>query len=164
MAFLSLWQFWAVLAIVLLIGEIASPGFVLGCFALACVPPLALGLVWPSLAGASLDGRLALAVFALSSLAGLWLIRPSVVRHLYGAKERKSDVDGMVGSLGVVVKAIPSGETGGGYVKLRGSQWWAFHVDGRSVPEGTEVEVVRVSGAKVMVRESGRASEEDERR
>lgn len=158
MEFLATWQFWIVAAIVLVMGEIASPGFVLGCVALACVPPACLGFFWPIVSSSWLDERVSLVVFALSALLGLFFIRPSVVRHLYSAEERRSDVDGMVGIRGIVVKAIPEGETGGGYVRVRGTEWWAFHVDGDAVAPGMEVEIVEVRGARVMVRLVGEDS------
>ncbi len=151
MAFLATWQFWGILCIVLLLGEIASPGFVLGCVAIACIPPLLVGALWSPEMPFPLDGRITLAVFGVSALLGLLFIRPSVVKHLYGKGQRRSDVEGMVGSKALVVKEIPEGQTGGGYVKVRGSQWWAFSVDGKPVPVGTEVEILEVKGAKVIV-------------
>lgn len=151
MEFLATWQFWGAFCILLLIGEIASPGFVLGCVAVACVPPLLMGAFWTSDMPFSLDGRISLGVFGLSALLGLVFIRPSVVKHLYGKGQRSSDVEGMIGTKGLVIKEIPQGETGGGYVKIRGSQWWAFHVEGKRVPVGVEVEIVEVTGAKIIV-------------
>ncbi len=151
MEFLATWQFWGMLCIVLLLGEIASPGFVLGCVAIACIPPLLMCAFWSPSMPFPLDGRISLALFGASALLGLLFIRPSVVKHLYGKGQRRSDVEGMIGSKAMVIKEIPEGQTGGGYVKVRGSQWWAFHVDGKPVPVGAEVEIVDVKGAKVIV-------------
>ncbi len=153
MAFATGWQFWTLLAILLLLGEIVSPGFVLGCFALGCFPPLILSFVWPRLFQVTMNGKVTMVLFALSSVLGLWLLRPSLVRRLYGQSHRKSDVDAMEGARAMVTVAIPSGSQGG-YVKVRGTEWWAFHQDGDPVPVGREVEIVRISGAKVIVRDT----------
>ena len=55
-------------------------------------------------------------------------------------KERKSNVDALIGRQGKVIETIPQGECG--YVKIDGDEWRSVSADGQEIPAGTTVQVV----------------------
>lgn len=161
MSFLQpqVWQLWAVAAVLLLVGEVLTPGFVLACFAIACVPPAIMTLF------GSFGWQTQMAVFAASSLAVFFFLRPVILRYFSSRESRvPSNAEALIGQVGVVVKTIPAGGTEGGYVRVAGKEWWAFEPEGREIPEGTRVEVLRVRGASIEVKVRGEAASQDGQR
>ena len=69
------------------------------------------------------------------------LLRPKIV---------KTNVDGVIGSVGLVTEDVDNLE-GKGQVKLGGMYWSARSESGESIPVGTQIEVYRVEGVKVFV-------------
>ncbi len=99
---LAPWQVWTLAALLLFIGEILTPGFVLACFALACLVPACRHLVHP------LGFQAQMGLFALSSLAVYVLLRPAVVRYLSSRESRiPSNAESLIGAAGRVVKEVP---------------------------------------------------------
>lgn len=137
------WMIW--LAIALLFGVIEM---------------LTLDLIFAMLGGGALfavivsgvGGKIWLQVvaFAIASLLLLVLLRPWGLRHLF----RKGPLvptgsDALVGQAAVVVSRELS--PAGGRVKLSGEVWSARTENGESLPEGSEVTVVRIDGATAIV-------------
>ncbi len=142
----EVWQIWAIAAVLLLVGEVLTPGFVLACFALACVPPALMTFF------GAFGLQVQLAVFAASALAVFFSLRPLVLRYLSSREsETPSNADALVGQLGIVIRTIPAGGTEGGYVKVAGKEWWAFEPEGREIPQGKRVVVLKVRGASIEV-------------
>ncbi|QTX31788.1 NfeD family protein [Aminithiophilus ramosus] len=150
---LAPWQVWTLAALLLFIGEILTPGFVLACFALACLVPAAVTLFTP------LGFQAQMGLFALSSLAVYVLLRPAVVRYLSSRESRiPSNAEALIGAAGRVVKEVPA-DGSGGYVKVAGKEWWAFHPQGKALSVGTAVVVTAVGGARIEVRSKAEAEE-----
>lgn len=144
---LQVWQIWAVVGVFLLIGEVLTPGFVLACFAIACIPPALMTYF------GEFGFQVQMGVFAVSAVAVFFSLRPVVLRYLSSRESRMpSNAEALIGQVGVVVKTIPSDGTSGGYVKVAGKEWWAFDPEGREIPEGTRVVVLKVRGASIEVR------------
>jgi len=112
-------------------------------------------------AGAIITGFLAFAgvlcfnwllvVFAVVSVVLFVVSRPLAHRILTKTTEVKTNVDAMVGRVGVVTSAI-RGTSKPGYVKLAGDEWRSFPSDGAPIPEEAEVVIERVEGATLFVK------------
>lgn len=104
-----------------------------------------------ALVAASLGGELWLqiTVFVVISAAMLLALRP-VSQKLLRPKITKTNVDGVVGSTGLVTEDVDNLE-GKGQVKLGGMYWTARSQSGESIPVGTQIEVCRVEGVKAFV-------------
>ena len=71
---------------------------------------------------------------------------------MFGLKigRTKTNVEGMIGQVGVVIKEMEAFKTG--QIKVKGQIWTAKEIEGRSLSEGTKVEVMEVEGVKLIVR------------
>lgn len=146
---LAMWQIWVVAAIILLIGEVLTPGFVLACFALACIPPAIIAL------RSAFSFQIQLAAFAVSAVLVFFFLRPAMLRFFSSRESRRpSNADALIGQVGIVVRELPADGVSGGYVKVDGKEWWAFLESGQvneDLPVGTHVRILSVGGASIIV-------------
>jgi len=141
------WILWLVLGVGLIIAEIFTLGFVLfwfglGALAAAFVGYLGLGFGWQFLA------------FAIVSIALTAMSRTIFAKYLpHGeGNAMKSGVDSLPGKVGTVT-AASKGALNEGAVKVVGSTWTAYPLDGElGLVEGEKVEVVEVKGSSIYVR------------
>jgi len=141
---MSLALFWVLLALVLLIGEVFTVGFVLGALALA-----AFAAALSAWTGAAL--WLQILVFALASALLSALARPLSLRFLHprGAAVQ-TNTAALVGAEAMVTEPIdPLASTG--RVKVRGDHWRAVPENGLPIAPGTRVLVTEVEGATLRV-------------
>jgi len=142
-----LWVLWLILGIGLIIAEIFTLGFVLfwfgvGALAAALVGYLGLGLGWQFL------------VFAVVSTILTVMSRTIFLHYLPGGETNliKTGVDSLPGQIGTVTDAS-QGALREGAVKVFGSVWTAFPIDGEAeLTAGEKVEVVEVRGSSIYVR------------
>lgn len=130
---LHLWQMWAILAVVCLILELTAGDFFILCFSI--------GAAFACLADA-LGGSFVvqLVVFAASTLASLFFVRPFAVRFLHkNEPKRASNADALLGRKGRVVETIKANSFG--RVKIDGDIWKAVTNETNDIPEGTNVRV-----------------------
>ena len=134
---------WFVALVVFLIIEAACPihlvsvWFAAGALA-ALVTQVLGGALW-----------LQILLFSLVScglLACLW----PVTRKLLNLKLTKTNIDALIGTLGIVTEAIDNVESHG-QVKLGAMFWSARSTDGTPIPAGTHVRVDSIEGVKVLV-------------
>ncbi|MBP2478280.1 membrane protein implicated in regulation of membrane protease activity [Crossiella equi] len=133
---------WLVAGVLLLAAEMLSGDFVLlmiGGAALAAAGASSVfGLVWVDVA-----------VFAVSSVVLLALVRPAVKRRMLEGTHHKTNVEALVSSKAVVVSTV---DAHSGQVKLGGEIWSARAYDETQVIEvGTSVTVMSISGATAVV-------------
>jgi membrane protein implicated in regulation of membrane protease activity len=139
------WAVWIVLAAVLAVGEILTPGlFVLGPIGVAAgVGALVAALgapVW-----------LQIVVFGAASAAGVAVLRPIARRHLHVPAAIRTGTAALVGTKGMVVERV---DAHGGRVKIGGEIWSARAFDDAAViAAGTQVDVVKIEGATALVYE-----------
>ncbi|MDD7462738.1 MAG: NfeD family protein [Prevotellaceae bacterium] len=134
--FFDLWILWLIVSLLCLIIELLSGTLYILCLAIgsliACLSSfLGIPFEWQIL------------VFALASLASVFLIRPLALSFLHrGEDKRKSNVDALIGKQGVVIETIE--QDGSGYIKVDGDEWKAVSIDGLDIPKGTKVQIVRM--------------------
>ena len=134
---------WLVILAVMIVLEIFSLGlttiwFGIGAIGAAIVSWMGYG-IWVQLI-----------VFAVLSVIAMAVFRPLAVKYLNKDKE-KTNIDGVVGEVGVVTKEI-NNEMAAGEVQLNGMSWTARSQDGRVIPEAERVTVVSVQGVKLIVK------------
>ena len=85
-------------------------------------------------------------VVSCALLAALWPLS----RKFLNAKVEKTNVDSVIGSVGIVTAAIDNVEAAG-QVKLGAMYWTARSTDGQPIAEGRRVRVDKIEGGKVFV-------------
>ncbi len=141
------WIFWLVLGVVLIIAEVFTLGFVLFWFGIGAIAASFIGL----LGGGFL---LQFLVFAIVSIALTAMSRTIFAKYLSHRDEDalKMGVDSLPGQIGTVTIGS-QGALKEGAVKVYGSTWTAFPIDGETaLAEGEKVEVVSVKGSSIYVR------------
>lgn len=133
---------WLIAAVVLLIIELSAGNFVVICFSLG-----ALSAFLASLFGFSLAVQLI--VFALSSIASIFFLRPLAVEYFHKGGERKSNAEAMLGRIGKVVEPLEA--NGFGRIALDGDVWKAQTADGKAVENGVPVKIVDRKSTIVIV-------------
>ncbi|MCX6145562.1 MAG: NfeD family protein [Ignavibacteriales bacterium] len=133
---------WAIVGIVLIIIELMSLTFV---FAFFGVGALIVSLTtW---AGITPGISSQLAVFAVSSLFMLFVLRKTAKKLFFGSHDIPPDYKGQKVK---VVKAIPVG--GEGAISYRGSVWIAFSESAEPILDGSTVEIVSLDGIRAKVK------------
>jgi inner membrane protein len=133
---------WAIIGIVLVIIELMSLTFV---FAFFGVGALIVSLTtW---AGITPGISSQLAVFAVSSLFMLFVLRKTAKKLFFGSHDVPPDYKGQKVK---VVKAVPVG--GEGAISYRGSVWIAFSESAEAIPEGSTVEIISLDGIRAKVK------------
>ena len=141
------WIIWLVLGVALIVTEVFTLGFVLLWFGIGAIAAALAGMV-----GAPFF--LQFAVFAAISIALTVMSRTIFSQYLSHSDENtlKMGVDSLPGQIGSVTTAS-KGALNEGAVKVFGSTWTAFPIDGESIlVEGEKVEVVSIKGSSIYVR------------
>ena len=137
------WVAWAIVSLLLAIGEIFTPGlFFLGPIAAAAVVATVTaavgGPVW-----------LQVAVFGAGSFASLALLRPLARKHLSMPRAIRTGAAALEGARAIVLQRVDSR---GGRVKIGGEEWSArSYVPDEEFDVGAEVEVAQIQGATALV-------------
>jgi membrane protein implicated in regulation of membrane protease activity len=139
------WLIWAIVALLLSVGEIATPGmFFLGPVAVSAV---AAGVVALAGVGAALQ----LIIFIGGSVASVLFLRPLARRHVHMPAAIRTGTAALEGTKAVVLQRV---DVNGGRVRIGGEEWSAraYLEDGVYEP-GARVEVVKIEGATALVYE-----------
>jgi membrane protein implicated in regulation of membrane protease activity len=137
------WLIWAIVTVLLAIGEIFTPGlFFLGPIALAALAATVVaavgGPVW-----------LQIVVFGAGSFASVGLLRPIARRHLTMPRAIRTGAAALEGAKAVVLQRVDGRS---GLVKIGGEEWSArSYMPDEAFDIGTEVEVVQIQGATALV-------------
>lgn len=111
--------------------------FALGAFAVAALVGLDLaGPLWVQLM-----------LFALISCAGLFLVRPFILKRL---RIQTKEVDSLVGEQALAVSDIAI--DGFGKAEMRGSAWNARNVGASPISAGQRCRVEQVEGLTILIR------------
>lgn len=141
------WILWLILGIGLIVAEMFTFGFVLFWFGLGAI---AAALV--SLAG----GGIIFQMITFISVSALLTFLSRTIFSKYFSQDDKSlvrtGVDALPGKIGTVTQSS-SGALNEGAVKVYGSTWTAFPIDGEDpLNAGEKVEVIEVRGSSIYVR------------
>ena len=138
------WVYWAIAAVILAAGEIATTSFFLGPFAIgAAVAAIA------DVAGAS--GVASAVIFLVVSVATLAIVRPVARRHLKMPAHMRTGTAALVGRNAMVLERIANSE-GVGSAKIDGEIWTARAFDeDRVIQPGERVQVIEIRGATAFV-------------
>ena len=139
------WLLWCIVAVLLTIGEIFTPGlFFLGPVALA-------GVVTAVVALAGAGVVVQLVVFILGALASLALLRPIARAHIRMPTRTRTGTAALVGRKALVVQRV---DVHSGLVRIGGEEWTArAFFEGQVLDPGTSVEVAKIEGATALVYE-----------
>ena len=139
------WVIWAIVAVVLAIGELLTPGlFFLGPVAVAAVAAAVVAAVGASAA-------VQLIVFIAGAVASLAVLRPIARAHLHMPAVLRTGTAALVGAKATVLERV---DAHGGRVRIGGEEWTArSFMDGQVFEPGTQVEVAEIKGATALVYE-----------
>ena len=133
---------WLLLVVAFLIAEAATVTVISLWFAAGALAAMATALLSGSV-------WLQAGVFLVVSAIALTALRPLVRKYLT-PKLTATNVDSVIGSVGIVTTAI-NNVAAAGQVKLNGMEWTARSSSGEVIPAGTQVTVERIEGVKVFV-------------
>ncbi len=138
------WWIWCVLGLVLLAGEMFTPGsFILFFFGLAAV----LVSLFTSLTVLEGDSAQWL-FFSLFSIITLVLFRSRLRKGMLGG-EPTTDLDAIVGTTGKALSEIAGNSAG--QVEHRGTSWSALNRSAATIAAGEECRIVEVTGLRLTV-------------
>lgn len=137
---------WIVVALVFAIAEVATVALYAGFLAVGAVVAAIIAAVLPSQELIQVGG------FVVASGLGVLAARPAVMHRLRRPvpAETLSGAQTMLGSEATIVKRIEGGEHRG-HARIFGENWPALSVDGRPIEAGTEVRIVEIRGATLVV-------------
>ena len=135
---------WLIVALLFLLLELGHPGlFLFLSFSLGAVASAIVSYYSNSFI-----------VQSLIFLSGTILSMVAMRRWLHSRPTKKhahTNVYALRGKRGIITRTIQADQSG--QVKVQGETWSARSVDGDVIEQGTSVEVVRVSGAHLVVQE-----------
>ncbi len=139
--------FWLAIVVVMAIIEIITLGLTTIWFAGG-----ALVAFIASLFGAGFVIQVVL--FVAVSVILLAATRPLAVKYLNKNME-STNAESLIGKLAVVKEEIDN-LNARGHVSVNGQEWTARAVEEKVIPEGVTVEIVEISGVKLLVKETAK--------
>ena len=139
-----MWQFWLIVAGIFFIGEVFTTGFLIFWLGIAAILTMIVSIFTSNLI-------IQTAIFVISSGLLLFLTKPFVDKYI--TKKDKSvatNAFSLIGKKGIVTKEITS--ISFGQVKVGEELWTAVSEDSTPLSEGTEIEVVKIDGVKLVVK------------
>jgi len=142
-----LWWHWLVLGLLLMVGELATPGgFYILFFGIGAV------LTGFVAVGGLESAPLQVLTFIVISIAGLLLFRTRLL-GMVQADPQAPPIDTLVGEVGVAAGPIPAGAFG--RVELRGTAWSARNTSEMGLAAGARIRVVGVDGLMLLIGADG---------
>jgi two-component system KDP operon response regulator KdpE len=139
---MAMWLLWLVVAVVLGVAEIFTLTAALGVLGAAALVPAGLAVLGVPL-------PIQLVAFAVAAVIGVVLVRPIALEHMRRPQLERFGVDALIGKRAFVVREVSDR---GGLVRIDGEDWTARSFDDDTViPEGTVVNVMRISGTTAYV-------------
>jgi membrane protein implicated in regulation of membrane protease activity len=139
----NLGHWWSLAAVLLIIVEILSAGFVLGSFGVAA-------FITAIVAYIGFPIEFQLIVFIASSLMIFFTLRPIAIKYLAPKKKIETNVHRLIGKKAVVIETIDNFRQTG-RVKIDGDDWRARTESQEVIPIGREVIIKAVDSATLIV-------------
>ena len=127
---MEVWHYWALAALILLVGEILTSGFALVCFAVGAI----FGAVGAALA-CSIEWQIGL--FAIGTIVAFLAIRPLLLK-ISQKDQVATNADALIGRTAKVSEEINPKE-GTGRVAVDGDDWKAESEDDTIIEKGEKV-------------------------
>ena len=139
-----MWQFWLIVACIFFIGEIFTAGFLVFWLGIAAMLTMLVSIFTSNLI-------IQTAVFVIASALLLFLTKPFVDKYITkNDKSVATNAFSLIGKKGIVTKEITT--TSYGQVKVGEEVWTSISEDSTPLSEGTEIEVVKIDGVKLVVK------------
>lgn len=137
--------FWLICAVILFIGEMLCPVFFMFWFAIGALVALVVSLITSNIVIQAIT-------FLVVSLILVLFMKPLTNKFFTTKTKDELNMNGIIGKTAVVKKAIDNLK-GVGEVKINSEIWSAISEnDGEIIEEGKHVEIVRVDGVKLVVK------------
>ncbi|MDD4279338.1 NfeD family protein [Candidatus Sumerlaeota bacterium] len=135
---------WMCTALILLIIEIFTPGFVIACFSVGCLFAAATQLF-------SASTTIQVLAFSVGTILALFLLRPILLKRVQSKKQiHFTNISALAGKIGVVTQTFDD-RLFEGRVRVGGDDWKARSTDKQTLAEGTTVRVISVNGVTLSV-------------
>ena len=135
-----MWLFWLIAAGIFFIGEMVTVGFLVLWLGVGSLLAMVVSFITDSII-------IQTCVFAVSSILLIFLTKPLVNKYI--SKEYiPTNTYSLIGKKGIVIKEIG---TDVGQVKVSGEIWTAISDNDTHIEKGTEIEVLKIDGVKLVV-------------
>lgn len=138
-----MWQFWLIAAGIFFIIEIATVGFLVFWFGIGALIAMVVSIFVPNV-------YIQAIVFIVSSTLLIFFTKPFVNKFVNKGKTIATNAYSIIGRTGIVTKEI-NDLKGTGQVKIGGETWSAKTLSEETLPENTEIEVIKIDGVKAIV-------------
>ena len=138
-----MWQIWLIIAGLFFIGEIITVGFLVFWFGVGAIVAMIVSLFTSNII-------IQTAAFVISSTILLFVTKP-FVKKFVDIKPTNTNVFSIIGKKALVIKEINSVHFSG-QIKINGEVWSAETENDEIIPEGSEVEIMRIKGVKAIVK------------
>ena len=137
-----MWQIWAIIGGIFIIAEIFTTGFLVFWFGLSALLVMILSFFIQ-------DIIIQTTIFLIVSVILILATRPLMNKFLK-TESVNTNAFSIIGKHGLVVKEIDS-INGKGQIKINSEIWSAEDINGNTIPKGSEIVVVKISGVKAIV-------------
>lgn len=137
-----MWQIWLIIAGLFFIGEIATVGFLIFWFGVGALVAMLVSFFTSNVI-------IQTSVFVISSAILLFATKPFVKKFI-DIKSTNTNAFSIIGKKALVRKEINSNSVG--QIKINGEIWSAESENNEIIPEGSEVEIVKINGVKAIVK------------
>lgn len=137
-----MWQIWLIVAGVFFIGEILTAGFLIFWLGVAALLTMCVSFFTSNL-------MIQMAVFVISSVILILATKP-FVKKFVDHKSTPTNAYSLIGKKAKVIQEINPIENKG-QIKVSAEVWTATNEKGEIIPEGTEVEILKIEGVKAIV-------------
>lgn len=139
-----MWYIWLIAAGVFFVAEIITVGFLVFWLGIGALLAMLVSFVTDNLI-------IQVAVFVVSSALLILLTKPLVKKITKKDQTVVTNAFSIIGKTGIVTKEINS-SLSVGQIKVQGQNWSAKCEDDEIVPEGSEVEVLKIDGVKAVIK------------
>lgn len=137
-----MWQIWLIIAGLFFIGEIATVGFLIFWFGVGALVAMLVSFFTSNVI-------IQTSVFVISSAILLFATKPFVKKFI-DVKSTNTNAFSIIGKKALVRKEINSNSVG--QIKINGEIWSAESENNEIIPEGSEIEIVKINGVKAIVK------------
>ena len=138
-----MWQIWLLLAGLFFIGEMITVGFLIFWLGIGALLAMIVSFFTTNII-------IQTAVFVIFSIILILATKPFVKRFV-DVKKTNTNVFSIIGKKALVIKEIDP-INAKGQIKVNSEIWSAESENGEKIEEGSEVEIIRITGVKAIVK------------